>query len=209
LSALDNEARAAIAGRGRTLDVPAGGRVFAAGETPQAFLLVLEGRVRVQQISESGREIVLYRLAAGEACTLTTSCLLGSEPYPAEAHAETETRALALPRPVFDELMARSASFRGLVFNQLGRRIADLMRLIDDIAFGRMDIRLADRLLVLAGADGRVPLTQQQLAVELGTAREVVGRVLSELERRGLASHGRGFVQILDRAGLERLARQP
>jgi CRP/FNR family transcriptional regulator len=66
--------------------------------------LLREGTVRVQQVSENGREIVLYRVFAGESCALTTACLIGYEEYQAEGIAETDVEAVAIPRSTFDEL---------------------------------------------------------------------------------------------------------
>ncbi len=164
--------------------------------------------MRVQHGSETGREIVLYRVAAGESCVLTTACLMGYEDYPAEAIAETDIRAVAIPRATFDELIASSPEFRRFVFTAFSRRVTNLFRIIEEVAVARMDIRLAHKLLELAHGTGHVAITQQQLATELGTAREVVSRLLSELQRRGRVVPARGHIAIADRAALEGLARE-
>jgi len=80
------------------------------------------------------------------------------------------------------------------------------LRLLDEVAFQRLDIRLAARLLVLAGDQSRLTMTHQQLAAELGTAREVVTRLLQELQRRNWIAAGRGHIDILDRVALQRIA---
>ena len=99
---------------------------------------------------------MLYRVAAGESCALTTACLMGYEDYPAEAIAETDIRAVAIPRATFDDLIARSAEFRRFVFTAFSTRVTNLFRIIDEVAFSRMDIRLAHKLLELShGADRR------------------------------------------------------
>lgn len=188
----------------RTL--PAGSRIFGPGQAPEHFLMLIEGSIRVQQVSEQGREIVLYRVNAGESCPLTTACLMGFEDYQAEAVAETEIIAVAIPRSTFDGLIAQSGEFRRFVFTAFSRRITDLFRVIDDVAFGRMDIRLAHKLLDLADGAGVVAATQQQLASELGTAREVVSRVLTEFRRRGWIESTRGTIELRDRAALRHLA---
>jgi CRP/FNR family transcriptional regulator len=146
------------------LQVPAGVSVFRAGDACERYLMVLEGSVRVQKLAENGREIVLYRVAAGETCVLTTSCLLA------------------------------------------GERMAELMTLVEAIAFGRMDSRLAQRLLALGRSAARVTITHQQLAAELGSAREVISRLLKEFERHGVIALERGEIAILDPAALARLA---
>lgn len=185
--------------------LPAGSRIFGPGQAPGHFLLLVEGTIRVQQVSEQGREIVLYRVADGESCALTTACLMGFEDYLAEAIAETDVRAVAIPRATFDSLIARSPDFRRFVFTAFSRRVTDLFRVIEDVAFSRMDIRLAHKLLELSEGREQITVTQQQLAAELGSAREVVGRMLAEFRRRGWVEPSRGSITLTDRAALSRL----
>jgi CRP/FNR family transcriptional regulator len=197
--------RDTLVARSRVVQVPAGSVIFGPGHTPENMLLLLAGTVRVQQISDSGREIVLYRVRAGESCVLTTACLLAHEAYSAEGIAETDVEAAAIPRAVFDDLIARSEDFRQFVFNAYSRRITDLMVVIEEVAFRRMDIRLAQKLLELA-EDGTVRATHQKMAAELGTAREVVSRQLAEFQRRGWVAQSRGTIELTDAPGLKRLA---
>ena len=208
LSRLEADLRRILESRSRVIELPAGHRIFGPGQAPENFLLLLEGTIRVQQVSDSGREIVLYRVAAGESCALTTACLLSYEDYLAEAIAETGIRAVAIPRATFDDLIAQSASFRRFVFTAFSTRVTNLFRVIDDVAFHRMDIRLAERIVAMMGKDKRVTITHQQLANELGTAREVVSRILNEFQRRGWLISGRGGFEILNRDALAALANQ-
>ncbi|KZL26471.1 Global nitrogen regulator [Pseudovibrio sp. Ad37] len=187
--------------------MPAGTIIFGPGKAPENLLLLLSGSVRVQQLSEGGREIILYRVHAGESCVLTTACLLAYEDYSAEGIAETDTQAVAIPRMVFDDLIAQSETFRRFVFSAYSKRITDLFLVIEEIAFQRMDIRLAQKLLELAGSSKRVATTHQQMAAELGTAREVISRQLREFQRRDWITQSRGTIEIVDRAGLEVLAK--
>lgn len=189
------------------VSVPAGTQVFAPGQSADKLLLLLSGTVKVQQKSDTGREVSLYRVHAGESCVLTTACMLAFEEYSAEGLAETDVTAAAIPRKTFDDLVARSSVFREFVFTAYSRRITDLFTLIDDIVFQRMDVRLAGRLLELADATDVVHATHAFLATELGTAREVVSRTLSEFHRRGWVEQSRGEVRLTGRAGLERLVR--
>ena len=207
LASLDDDAKAELLRAGRVVEMPAGRRIFGPGQAPSSFMLLLDGSVRVHQVSESGREIVLFRVTEGQSCALTTACLLGYEDYIAEAVAETDIRAVAIPRQTFDDLVARSTAFRKFVFTAFSRRVTDLCRVIDEVAFQRLDIRLAGRLLDRAGASPTLSLTHQELAAELGTAREVVSRQLHELQRRGWIASGRGHIEIKDRAAIEALAR--
>jgi CRP/FNR family transcriptional regulator len=206
LSALSADIRETLVARSAVVRVPAGQVIFGPGRSPDNLLLLLQGTVRVHQTSESGREIVLYRVEAGQSCVLTTACLLAHEDYTAEGVAETDVEAVAIPRSVFDELMARSADFRSFVFTAYSRRITDLFRVIDEVAFGRIDVRLAHRLVSLARGGADVEATHQQLATELGTAREVISRQLQEFHRKGWIAQARGAIRLDDRAALERVA---
>ena len=192
----------------RLITLPPGTKVFEAGMPCGNYLMVASGRVRVQQVSESGREIVLYRISGGESCVLTTACLLAHEDYAAEAIAETEISALVVPRACFDQLLADSLRFRDFVFTAYASRLTDLLLLVEEVAFGQVDARLAERLLDLRAPAGVVPLTHQDLAAELGTAREVVSRQLKEFERRGYIRRERGRIDILDAEGLRALVRK-
>ncbi len=206
LSRLDAAVRDVLLQKSTVITVPAGTVIFGPGKSPENLLLLLKGRVRVQQVSEAGREIVLYRVEAGESCVLTTACMLAHEDYSAEGVAETDVRAAAIPRGVFDDLVSRSVTFRDFIFHAYSRRITDLFQVIEDIAFQRVDIRLAQKLVDLARGTGRVQATHQQLAAELGTAREVISRQLGEFQRRGWIGQTRGAIDLLDIAGIERLA---
>lgn len=195
-----------LAARCRIVALPAGAHVFHPGQHPDSMLLLLSGTVRVQQISGTGREVFLYRVQAGESCILTTACLLADEEYPAEGVAETAIEAVAIPRAVFDDMAGQSPQFRNFIFHAYSRRIADLFGLIDDIVFQRVDVRLATRILELSRS-GHVVATHQALAVELGTAREVISRTLGEFQRRGWVELSRGELRLTDSDALERLAR--
>jgi CRP/FNR family transcriptional regulator, anaerobic regulatory protein len=186
--------------------LPEGSRIFGPGQAPENFLLLIDGTIRVQQVSESGREIVLYRVSAGESCALTTACLMGYEEYLAEGIAETAVRAVAIPRSLFDELIASSQNFRRFVFTAFSRRVTDLFRIIEEVAFSRIDVRLAQRLLQMADEKNHVSATHQDFANELGSAREVISRQINEFQRRGWIKAARGSIELTDKKALSRLS---
>lgn len=206
LSKLEPATRDVLTRKSAVITVREGSVIFGPGKSPENLLLLLEGRVRVQQVSEAGREIVLYRVEAGQSCVLTTACLLAHEGYSAEGIAETDVRAVAIPRAVFDDLIAQSVTFRTFIFTAYSKRITDLFQIIEDIAFQRVDIRLAQKLLDLERGTGQIKATHQQLAAELGTAREVISRQLGEFQRRGWIKQSRGSIELVEPDGLERLA---
>jgi CRP/FNR family transcriptional regulator len=206
LAQLGPDVRDTLLETGVVMTVPANTVIFAPGKPPENLLLLLSGRVKVQQVSESGREIVLYRVEAGQSCIMTTAAMIAAEEYSAEGIAETEVRAVAIPRVAFDELVSQSPGFRNFILKAYSKRITDLFQIIEDIAFQRVDIRLAQSLIALSRGGGQILATHQQMAAELGTAREVVSRQLGEFQRRGWIRQSRGVIEILDRDGIAHLA---
>jgi len=180
--------------------------VFHAGDLCQAFLILLDGEVRVQLTSASGREVTLYRIGPGGSCILTTSCLLSNEHYPAEAIAESDVEALAIPVSSFQSALESSQWFRRFVFDGFSSRLTSVIQKIEQIAFTTIDVRLAAVLLDL-DRKGVEKITHQDIAVELGTAREVVSRHLKRFESQGWVQLGRGQVSLTDRPQIEALAR--
>lgn len=205
LAGLDPATRAVLDAEARELHLPKGARAFESGAPPRAFLIVLEGSVSVRLTAESGREIVLYRVEAGESCVLTTSALLDSEAYAAEAICDSDVTALALPAPAFRALMGSSASFRDAVLAAYASRVTDLILTLEETQFQRVDARLA-QLIATRAAAGPLLATHQALAVELGTAREVVSRALKRFERAGAVALGRGAIELRDAAKLKAFA---
>ncbi|WP_043767885.1 Crp/Fnr family transcriptional regulator [Algiphilus aromaticivorans] len=206
LQALDEADLHRLAAGSHRLSLPAKRTIFGAGTAPDHHLLLLSGNVRVQQIAENGREIVLYRVSAGESCVMTTAFLLAGLEHHAEGIAETAVEAVAVPRTLFDDMLARSAVFRRFVFDTYSRRMTDLFLVIEEVAFRRLDIRLAQLLLRRAGDSKHVHSTHQQLATELGSTREVVSRQLQEFQRRDWLRLGRGEISLLDTAAIRALA---
>jgi CRP/FNR family transcriptional regulator len=206
LAALDGDAKARL-DRARLLTLPPGAVTFRPGAPCSAFIVLLKGVVRVRMLSETGREIVLYRVEAGETCILTTACLMSRREYSAEAIVDSEAQAALIARADFEALMATSSGFRDFIFGSFGERLADMFTVVDEVAFRRIDRRIARFLLDHGGPERAVALSHADLAVELGTVREVVSRQLKEFERRGWVELARGRITISDGAALERIAR--
>lgn len=161
----------------------------------------------MQQTSETGREVFLYRVHAGESCVLTTACMLAFADYAAEGTSETAVKAVAISRRTFDDLVAKSPVFHEFSFTAYSRRITDLFTLIDDIVFQRMDVRLASGLLEQADKEHVFQASHAVLGAELGTAREVISRTLAEFQRRDWIAKSREEVQLINKDGLERLVK--
>ncbi|MDE8342839.1 MAG: Crp/Fnr family transcriptional regulator [Acidocella sp.] len=208
LAGLDEPGRVLLGSLSHAMMAPAGMRVFGEGSPCKAFLIVRSGQIRVCKTGETGREIVLYRVGPGETCIVTTACLMTSTDYDADGVAESDIVAQALPLPGFMSLLAQSAGFRQFVFAAYGARIADLLLRIEEVAFGKIDQRLASMLGERADAHGLLEMTHYDMAVELGTAREVVSRQLKEFERNGWVRLGRGQMHLLDTKALAALAQK-
>jgi len=179
----------------QVMRLPPGKILFRAGEHCQGLPLMLSGAVKVQMTCVSGNSIVLYRMGADDICTLSIGCLMTGYGYRAEAIVEEESEAAMIPRGLFDRLMDQSAEFRLAIMESYGRRLDDLMLLVEEVAFRRMDERLDEWL---SARRSPIHITHQELAVELGTAREVVSRLLKELERKGRVQLSRGRIDLIE-----------
>jgi len=182
--------------------VPAGSVLFDASQPCRGFPLVLEGAVRVAKLAPNGREILLYRVEPGEGCILSGGCLLGHSDYAARGVAERDVTLLSLPPGPFHELMLGFEPFRRFVFGMYGARLAEVMELVEEVAFRRLDERLA-QLLVQRGPV--LEATHQKLADELGSVREIVSRLLRGFEERGWVKLERERITVLDANSLAAL----
>lgn len=199
---LDAAARELLVRNSVTARAPAGTVLFRPGQACEHLVLIARGRVQVRTVSESGRELLLYHVNPGETCVLSLACLISDGVYQAEGVCETDVEGRAIGRATLRALMDLSPAFRDRVIGIQTSRIYDLIGLIDEIAFRRTESRLAGRLLDLADDGDIVQATHQQLADDLGTAREVVSRRLKNLEQRGILSVERGRITLLDKRRL-------
>lgn len=202
LRQLTPAARTRLEAAAQWLSVTAGSTLFDERQSCQSFPFVVEGTIRVSKYAPNGRELPLYRVTAGETCIISSSCLLASEDYNARGITETDTLLMMLPKAAFDASMAEPA-FRDFIFHLFAERIAGLMQLIEEVAFHKLDQRLAALLL---GKGPLLHLTHQQLADELGSVREIISRLLKNFADQNLVRLGREQVEILDAASLRQLA---
>jgi len=186
------------------LRVPAGSTIFDADQPCRGFPLVLEGAVRVVMNAPSGREILLYRVDPGQGCILSGGCLLGHSDYAARGIAEEDVTLLSLPPAEFQSLLLEHEPFRRFVFGMYGERLAEVMTLVEEVAFRRLDERLA-QLLVHRGPV--IESTHQKLADELGSVREIVSRLLRSFEQRGWVKLERERITLTDPKSLAALSR--
>lgn len=183
----------------RPLTLPAGSVLFEVGAACSGFPLMLAGAVNVQTVGANGRMLHLYQVGPGESCVITQSCLLGRRSYNAHGSARTTVELCVMPSALFEALLAAHPPFREFVFALFGERFVDLMSIVDEIAFKRLDQRLA-RLLLERGPHLRT--THQALADELGSVREIVTRLLRQFAEEGLVELARESITVRDGNGL-------
>lgn len=208
LNSITHPAWLKVVAAARPISLPAGATIFRDGEACQNYLLVLNGCIRVQKVSENGHEIALYRVTPGETCELTTACLLASRRYSAGAIAETPVEAVFIPKVQFQEALTLAPEFRDFIYSTLDQGISSLIALLEEVAFAAMDQRLAHQLLKKSDQlhSMSIQATHHSIACDLGTAREVVSRLLKDFERHGWVQLHRARIEITDMAALRRLA---
>jgi CRP/FNR family transcriptional regulator len=187
------------------LRAPAGAVLFDAKQPCRGFPLVLEGSIRVSKRAPNGREILLYRVEPGQSCILSGGCLLGESDYTASGIAETDVAILSVPPAAFNDLMLQFEPFRRYVFGMYGERLGEVMELVEEVAFRRLDGRLA-QLLIRHGPV--IEGTHQRLAEELGSVREIVSRLLRSFEQRGWVRIERERVTVIDPKSLAALIQE-
>jgi CRP/FNR family transcriptional regulator len=190
---LDADALRRLASRCVVRAAPAGTLLFRTGEPCRGLYVVAEGRVRIYRVSPDGREQVLHVQGAGEA--VAELPLLDEGPYPASAVTIDDARLVFLPRAEFEQLYRSSPDAAHAIITALGKRLRHLVHVTQTLAFRDVAARLALLLVGYADRAGRptadgveVPLdrTQEELAMEIGAARESVSRALKQLQRKGL-----------------------
>ncbi len=180
--------------RSRTL--PKNTRIYWEGDACTHIAFVLEGEIRVFKTGSTGREITLYEIGPGETCILNASCIFSNQGYPADAVTMTDVRMLLIPAAIFQDLVNTYPLFQTFVFSLLSERLLTVFQLIEEVAFGNLDERLLD-YLIEKSEDNVLIATHQVIANDLGTSREVVSRLLKDMERKGRLEMGRGRITLL------------
>ncbi len=188
----------------------AGTCLFNAGDACARFALVGAGRIRVFKIGETGRQITLYHVGSGQTCMVNTLCSLLSTRAVATAVVEVPVEAVTFTPSRFLAWMRKHNGVRNFIIETMASRLIDVMELVEEIAFRKVDRRLCEFLLLrfVAGSspDRSIALTHAAIAAELGTAREVVSRLLKEFERLGAVRTTRGKIYLRDENLLLKLA---
>ncbi|MGI6141878.1 MAG: Crp/Fnr family transcriptional regulator [Caldicoprobacterales bacterium] len=180
------------------------GRNIHDGEDCTGLLLVKSGQLRIFILSESGKEITLFRLFEHDVCILSSSCVMRNITFDIQVQAEKNSEILIMPAAVFKHLSGANPAVKTFEAEIVSARLSDVMWVVEQVVFMSMDRRLANFLLEQSSIEGSDELfiTHDTIARNLGTAREVISRMLKYFESEGLVALTRGKVVLLDRKRL-------
>lgn len=172
------------------------------------LLLVCSGQLRAYILSEEGREITLYRLFEMDICLFSASCMMHSIQFDITIEAERDTDFWLIPTEVYKRMMETSAPLANYTNEIMASRFSEVMWLMEQIMWKSFDQRLAAFLLEEVGLEGsnQLKLTHEIIGNHLGSAREVVTRMLRYFQNEGMVKLSRGTVEILDPEKLRHLA---
>ncbi len=191
------------------VELPAGASICEEGQHCAHLALVIEGTARVYKLSPSGREVTLYRIQPGESCVLTASCIMNQDTFPAMAQTETGVRGLIIAPPLVKSWFCQDDEWQKFIFSLLSHRLGDIISVVEEVAFKRIDVRLAEQLVRSLQQEQTVlRKTHAELAADVGSSREVVSRILRDFSQRELIRSGRGHIEIVNGEALRVLASQ-
>ncbi len=191
------------------MEIPAAISICDEGQQCSHLAMVLGGVGRVYKLSPSGREVTLYRIYGGESCVLTASCIMNQDSFPAMAITETSVRVLLISPQNVRQWFCKDPYWQKFIFSLLSHRLASIISVVEEVAFKRIDVRLADQLArELAKGEHVLHKTHADLAADVGTSREVVSRILRDMAHRGLIISYRGNIEIIDKQAVIKLSQQ-
>ena len=172
------------------------------------LMMVRYGQLRAYMLSEEGREVTLYRLFDYDICLFSASCVMPNIQFEIFIEAEKDTDLLVIPPDVYKALMERSAACANYNNEIMAAHFSDVMWTVEQILWKSVDRRLAAFLLEEARIEDtdKLALTHEKIANHMGTAREVVTRMLKYFQSEGMVKLSRGYVEITDEEKLEELA---
>lgn len=183
--------------------IPKGTFIYHEGDPCSSIAFIVKGVIRVSKTGTSGREMTLYRVTRGESCILSISSTLSEIPYPATAFTEKDSVALLVSVSQFQKWLATNLILQNFIYKLLSTRLLSVLTIIDDVVFRKMDERVIELLLKKNNESNQIEMTHEEISMELGTAREVVSRIMKLLEKEGLVELSRGKILIVDVKQLE------
>lgn len=195
---LSNSTQEQIISFSKEVPKESGQYLFHMGEICQNAAFVINGEIRVFRISDSGREVTLYHVEKGQACMLNLVGILSGQPIHATAQAVKRSSVITIPGFAFREWVIQEAFLQKFVFELISKRLNEVMDLISELVFQRMEDRLVNFLINQFLNGDTIHMTHDQIAAELGTAREVVSRLLQALVLKGVLETGRSQIRLKD-----------
>jgi len=175
------------------------------GDSCNYFPIIKSGIIRVYKVGNKGQEITLYRINSGESCILTISCLLAQNKFPAIAVVEEDSEVLLVPAATLREWIRKYEIWAEYIYNYLSEVLMNVLEIIENISFKKIDVRIIEFLINYSLKHSKtIKLTHQQIAYDIGTAREVVSRTLKELELQNIISQTRGKIVVNDISKLQK-----
>ncbi len=195
---LDTELVKGIITHGKLLTIPEGEYMMDIGSPIRSIPMIVSGTVKVMREDDEGRELLLYYLKGGETCAMSLTCCMDGRKSEIRAEALEDVTIISLPVQFMDEWMAYR-DWRAFVMRTYARRFEELLETIDNIAFRRMDERLEDYLRNKVESTGAKMLhvSHQEIATDLNTSREVVSRLLKQMEHSGMVKLGRNRIEVV------------
>lgn len=198
LNQLSEEKRHILFEYGQVIELPVGQMLMQQNQQCQFIPLVLSGRLRVFTLSDTGREMTLFRTNPGETCLLSVACQIRNQDFPALAQVEKKAKLFMIPISVYLAVLENHPAWKDFMILTLYDHLVSIIQTLEAVAFNRTDRRLAEWLLEHYEKEGQtIFYTHESIAVELGTAREVVSRLLGELKNSGVVALARGRIDIL------------
>jgi len=181
-------------------EVKAGEVMMEYGQFIKSVPLILNGCIKVMRQDEEGKELFLYYLYPGETCAMSLTCCMANQKSEIRAVAEEDSEFIAIPIQYLDQWMNKYTDWKNLVMQTYSNRFRDLLNTIDNIAFRNMDERLEEYLFSKKQAlqTNTISITHQEIATELGTSREVISRLLKQMEKKNKIVLGRNKIEILE-----------
>ena len=207
---LDPQQQSSLLASTRAARYPAGAHVHNGEGDCIGVLLVKSGSLRAYLLSPTGRECTLFHVRAGESCVLAASCVLQMITFDLFLDAESDCEIYAIDPDVFARVVEGNVAAEAFTYRQTAERFSDVMWVLNQMVFMSLDARLAVFLLDEVARQGSADLrvTHDQIARNIGSAREAVSRMLGQLADRGIVKLGRGRIQVCDKAVLRRLAQE-
>ena len=210
LRLLEPSSRSALFSAGQVIDLPTGQMLMQQNQQCRFVPLVLSGQLRVYTVSENGREMNLFRTVPGDTCLLSIACQIKKQDFPALAEVEHAASLFMIPVQTYHQILAEHPAWKNYIIVTLYSHLTSVMQTLEAVAFSRTDKRLAEWLLDHKPDRSRtIRCTHEAIAIELGTAREVISRLLGDLKNQGAIELGRGRIEILQPAALHLISQSP